>query len=192
MARKRRAPTATYQATDVSLPKSMFPRWYSMRPFQLTKTIYLLPAWGIALFAALSLADVRSSWSDLLCGPWGCSAPLEAIVSCHLAWLIVLGPPFAWLQRTLSRRSRFVMASAVSLSAMVGAIVIATRPHSESVASSTRALPVSWQIRQSAIDVIGFVDAPVIPLLLLGLGSLTWQLFSRRHRVSPEAIAVVA
>jgi hypothetical protein len=51
-----------------------------------------LMLWGATLWMTLGLASVRGPWDGLLCGPWGCTAPLTAILACHLAWFVLLTP----------------------------------------------------------------------------------------------------
>ncbi len=62
-----------------------------------------LLAWSGALYGALSLAHIPGDWGHALCGPWGCAPPLQALISCHLAWLVFLLPPamltVSWLPK---------------------------------------------------------------------------------------------
>lgn len=48
--------------------------------------------WAIALFGAVSIAKVPGDWGHSVCGPWGCGPPTQALVGCHLAWVILLAP----------------------------------------------------------------------------------------------------
>lgn len=48
--------------------------------------------WGGALWGALQIATLHTSWEHAACGVWGCGPPATALVSCHLAWLIALAP----------------------------------------------------------------------------------------------------
>lgn len=49
-------------------------------------------AWGLALYGALSLSSVSGDWGHSICGAWGCGPPLQALVGCHLAWVVAFLP----------------------------------------------------------------------------------------------------
>jgi hypothetical protein len=84
-----------------------------------------LVLWGAGLAAALSLTQWSGDWSHGVCGPWGCGPPTQALVSCHLAWLIFLTPPAVLLApRNFRRRRRLalflILAAAMALFSIVG------------------------------------------------------------------------
>ncbi len=56
--------------------------------------------WAASLIAALSISRLPGEWGHGVCGPWGCGPPLQALVACHLAWLIALGLPTLWVVRS--------------------------------------------------------------------------------------------
>lgn len=43
---------------------------------------------------------VALDWGHSICGAWGCGPPLQALLACHLAWLVILAPPGAVLVRS--------------------------------------------------------------------------------------------
>jgi hypothetical protein len=59
-----------------------------------------LAAWSAILVATLSIAQWPYDWGHAICGPWGCGPPMQALVSCHLSWFVVLVPAVILLQRS--------------------------------------------------------------------------------------------
>lgn len=53
--------------------------------------------WGV-----LQVRHLAGDWSHALCGPWGCGPALEAVLTCHLAWLVMLTPAVLYILRRLS------------------------------------------------------------------------------------------
>ncbi len=51
-----------------------------------------LLSWAAAVGGAAAMANIPGDWGHGLCGPWGCAPPLQALVSCHLIWCLVLFP----------------------------------------------------------------------------------------------------
>lgn len=132
--------------------------------------------WGGSMFVALSLSRVRSPWSGLLCGPWGCTAPLEAIVACHLAWLLVFLPGVAGLWRFGVRTHLLAAGGVLLLAGLSGMLLLWTdqlRTH-----SSARH-PDLW--RSTGLAIVCEVDYPIIPLLATGLLALCLFSWTASH-----------
>ncbi len=66
--------------------------------------------WFASLDGALQLQRLPDAAFGLhsVCGPWGCGAPLPALLACHSFWTILIGPPailaawylpFVWVRR---------------------------------------------------------------------------------------------
>jgi hypothetical protein len=91
---------------------------------QLTVATVCVAGWCGVLYATLSLSKLRSPWSGALCGPWGCTAPLEAIVACHLAWLLVLVPGVAAVRRFGTLRYVTMTGWGLLLAGTVGVLVL--------------------------------------------------------------------
>ena len=49
--------------------------------------------WAAALYGALAVSQLRGDWGHGVCGPWGCGPPAQALVSCHLFWVVLLVLP---------------------------------------------------------------------------------------------------
>ncbi len=56
------------------------------------RSLFWLIVWATALYGALSVSNLAGDWGHSVCGPWGCGPPTQALVGCHLAWLVILAP----------------------------------------------------------------------------------------------------
>lgn len=63
-----------------------------------------LLCWAASVGGAASIASIPGDWGHGLCGPWGCAPPLQALVSCHLIWCLVLFPLAVVVAGQLSQR----------------------------------------------------------------------------------------
>jgi len=152
--------------------------WRSIGIFALEAAV-----WSVILYASLSLAEVRSSWSGIICGPWGCTAPLEAVVSCHLSWLIVMASALWFANRNHllnSQRWQWIIKTWLAFG-LLGVTFLTLRELSS----------IDWQfdtpflLQRIGLRIIGFIDMPVIPSLVAGISCLIhrrWQ----THRVEPS------
>ena len=127
-----------------------------------------LVAWMSALYASLSLANVRSSWSGILCGPWGCTAPLEAVISCHMSWLVALGPLIWWKNGMTSSRRWLVTAWLLLTLGLISVVAIALTV----IADHHWQFTSGYLWHQIGLGIVGFIDFPALPCLVLGVGSL--------------------
>ncbi len=129
-------------------------------------------AWGIALTATLSIARLPGDWGHGVCGPWGCGPPLQALVACHLSWLVVLLPLASVSQTWLSRRQQQVLGIIVMVSGCAGLIGIATHEYGTwwpAVNEWQRGF--FWQ--RVGFVIATWVDLPLVELILAGLLLLT-------------------
>lgn len=83
-----------------------------------------LVLWGTGMAAVLSLARWSGDWGHGVCGPWGCGPPTQALISCHLAWLVFLTPPAVLLLRRTTHFQRrlglfLILVAAVGLLSVV-------------------------------------------------------------------------
>jgi hypothetical protein len=138
---------------------------------------YLLAAalWGVCFYAALSIASARTAWSGALCGPWGCTAPLEAIAAIHFAWVVALTPLLGLSARFLSPR-RFILVSLLVTAVGAGGIaVLALREVHQ--AGWDFAAPYLWH--RVGLRIVGATDVPLLPALLLGTTALVLGFWRR-------------
>lgn len=136
--------------------------------------------WFGAVYGALSLSYVRSSWSGVLCGPWGCTAPLEAIVACHLAWLLVLLPGVAAIRQFGSSRHLKIAGRGLLGCALLGMLLLWINQFRS---NSFSWFPHMWKL--TGLAIISEVDFPVVPSLLTGI--VTLVLRSREPLLAPHA-----
>lgn len=126
--------------------------------------------WAASLLAALSIRDLPGDWGHSICGAWGCGPPLQALLACHFAWLVVLAPSAALLVRSarmpdqILRRLGVVLCVAATV--FVTAVVIYQRVAWWPSANE-------WQ-REFFWHRCGFVlattvDLPVAQVLLVGV-----------------------
>ena len=81
--------------------------------------------WLVATYGILKLADLPGDGGlKVLCGPWGCLPPLQALAAAHGFWLIVIGPAAAWAGSRLSTRG--LARLGLALAAIGSAGVLAT------------------------------------------------------------------
>ncbi len=125
--------------------------------------------WAASLFAALAIRDLPGNWGHSICGPWGCGPPLQTLLACHLAWLVVLAPPAALLVQSqrvpthVLRRFGTVLCviAVVSVAAMIIYQRVAWWP-----SASEWQRGFFWQ--RCGFVLATMIDLPVAQVLLLG------------------------
>lgn len=89
------------------------------------RLVFGLTIWSLVLVGALSIATQPGDWGHSICGAWGCGPPLQALIGCHLAWIVVLLPAGIWLRFSLPNGYRSVIgwsALAISVLGIVGLV----------------------------------------------------------------------
>jgi hypothetical protein len=138
----------------------------------LSRALGAIVVWGVVLWGALSIARLPGDWGHGVCGPWGCGPPLQALLACHLSWLVVLLPLAGVLRLWLPCRQQRVLGMIVLVAGCVGlGGLVAYELTTWWPAVS------EWQ-RHFFWQRIGFViatqvDLPVIELILTGVCLLT-------------------
>lgn len=136
-------------------------------------------AWAATLLAALSIANLPGEWGHSVCGAWGCGPPTQALVSCHLAWFVVLTPlavmASRWSHKTTESSQLlgklFCLTGAFLLIAVVIYQAAAWWP-----AASEWQRTFFWQ--RCGFVIVTSVDIPMLQLLTVGI------VMSRRGRRS--------
>lgn len=136
--------------------------------------------WGVALYGTLLLGRLRTNWSDAFCGPWGCSAPLEAVLACHLGWLVLLTPGIVWAVRSLGPRPLAYVGAGLVAFGGVGLFAVLA-------SSMARVLDAprweAWHVAPSMLQAVwGCVDLPLTEAMALGTLCLTTAWQRRRTR----------
>lgn len=141
----------------------------------------VLVAWGLALTATLSVANWRGDWGHGVCGPWGCGPPLQALVACHSAWIVVLFPPTLLLRRRLSPGVRWKTGWIVLAIGIVGIIALGLSESlswlSHADVSQRRYLP-----QRIGFQLVTLVDVPLMQLVAVGVALLV----SGRQRLTTD------
>lgn len=131
------------------------------------KTCLGMVVWSGLLFGSLSVANLPGDWGHGICGPWGCGPPTQALIACHLAWLVALALPAVFILRT-SRRMRLrvgLFLTVLSLAVLLS-VVVYQRLSWWPVASQWQR-PFFWQ--RCAFCIATAVDVPVAQTLAVGL-----------------------
>ncbi len=121
-----------------------------------------LVVWGMGIYATLSLAHAQTQWSGALCGPWGCTAPLEALLACHAAWLITLTP----LVLAAASHGQQTLQRIVWLLAAIGFGGVA-------VLSLQELESVNWQLHEPylwkkiGLSLLETIDFPILPSIVM-------------------------
>lgn len=133
------------------------------------KLTFVLVGWAAALALVLSIANWPGDWGHALCGPWGCGPPLQALLACHLAWLVTLAPPAVLLVRSprVPTNIRRRIGTALCLAGAVILVGLVARERATWWPTAGE-----WQ-RNFFWQRCGFVlattvDVPIVQLLLIG------------------------
>ena len=133
----------------------------------LAKTCAWLMVWGLTLTGTLSISNWPGDWGHSVCGAWGCGPPLQALVACHVAWLVVLIPPAFIARRFVTPKTLKLAAAATLLFAITCVLVIATHQYLTWLAQSSE-----WQ-RPFYCHRVGFVVLTTVELPILELAGVS-------------------
>ncbi|MCA9061753.1 MAG: hypothetical protein KDA96_01760, partial [Planctomycetaceae bacterium] len=61
--------------------------------------------WAMTFWGTLQLSDAPIFQEHSVCGVWGCGPPTNALLACHLGWLVFLAPSIPLANRFLNRRN---------------------------------------------------------------------------------------
>ena len=129
--------------------------------------VVCLTTWGAALLGVLHLHRVSADWGHGFCGPWGCTAPTQALASYHGFWFILLVPPALvfgkWGPIQQVRRWGVValLAGLIGLLGLLGYQLLVWYPN-----ASQYARP--YLLQRLLFSVADLVDVPLVPLTIAG------------------------
>lgn len=128
--------------------------------------------WGLVLTGTLSIARLPGDWGHGVCGPWGCGPPLQALVACHLSWLVVLLPLAGVLRLWLSRHQQRVLGAIVLVIGAAGlGGMIAYDISGWWAEASEWQRPFLWQ--RVGFAMATQIDFPLVELVLAGIYLMT-------------------
>jgi|GEM_PF-1155245 len=174
--------------------------------------IVALILWGAALYGVLQIYRLSGvlpagMTGHTICGPWGCGPPIEALVSYHGFWFVLLLPigwlaGKAWLEGETRQpseeagghgqkpfRAKWLrlggwILTGVSLSGMAAIVVDDAARWLSTAHAST------YLLQRMLFQVATYVELPLIPLACIG-GIWLWQSRHARTRLpaTPSAPA---
>jgi hypothetical protein len=131
-------------------------------------------AWAAALFGVLSLQYLpdRFFGEHSVCGPWGCGAPLPALLACHGFWLVLFAPATVYAARQVKPQTVWRLGAGLVSVAGVGLAGIAVWQ------AATWWQNVDPSLHRYAVERYLFVlatlvDVPVLETLVAGV-TLWW------------------
>lgn len=149
----------------------------------------IFSVWGLVLTGSLSVANWPGDWGHSVCGAWGCGPPMQALLACHLSWLVVLGPSSLLLLNQAPRRVVFLVGATGLTLGLLTAGTIAIHEH------LTWAAQVSdWQ-QQYYWHRVGFViltavEVPVLELTGLSTVVLLWAMIAGKPENHWGSVAI--
>lgn len=127
--------------------------------------------WGLGLSATLSIANRQGDWGHSVCGVWGCGPPLQALVACHVSWLVVLSPIMAGIRGYASAQTARRVAASGIIVALLGALGFVLYEY------WTWYVPASEWLRSFFWRRVGFVILTTVEVPLLEFAGLSAILF---------------
>ena len=141
-----------------------------------------LAMWLLAMLAALRVSQLDVRFTHLICGPWGCGPTLQALVACHLFWLILLAPPAT----VAAHYSDISTVRLVALTAIGAAIATLA---GVAIHEAITWLPQgqgSYFIQRCLFVVVTTIELPIVQLLLLGGGGYWYAAWRTRQFVRAQ------
>ncbi len=132
-------------------------------------------AWSGLLLGSLSIATLPGDWGHAFCGPWGCGPTIQALVACHLSWLIILLPAAVLFARSSRISPQLVRRTGTMLllGAIIGLLTIVVYQRLIWLpAASDFQRPYFWQ--RCGFVIATSIDLPLLQLLLAGIALRLW------------------
>ena len=123
--------------------------------------------WGFVFLGALSIGHVRADWGHSVCGPWGCGPPLQALVACHLSWLVVLIPLTALIQTRVTEGYQRLLGTVLITFGLAGVVgIIAYEFFTWWPSANEYHRRYLWQ--RLGFSIVTQIDLPVIESIVTG------------------------
>lgn|GEM_PF-6512279 len=150
-----------------------------------------LALWGVTTYGVLGLARLRGDGgAKVLCGPWGCLPPLQALAAAHGFWVMVIIPTLAWASNGLSRRG---LARLGGVLVAVGGLGIATAAARSMMTWGPLTPEQAWwhPVLHAAFDLAMLVDVPLVELVAAGTACLVIARTSTTRAAASEATETI-
>jgi hypothetical protein len=137
--------------------------------------------WSLAFWGTLKLSDAPILQDHSVCGIWGCGPPTNALLACHLGWMVFLAPsiPLAFRYFAFHRQLLSVFFWVLCGAGMLG--VLGTGIHQlVTWYPNATELARSYSLRRWVFAVVTLTDFPMVQLFLYGLAGFGWQKSGRR------------
>ena len=135
--------------------------------------------WAFAFWGSLKISNAPILQEHSVCGVWGCGPPTNALLACHLGWMVFLAPSIPLAFRFLAKRPGmfrvfwWVLCS-VGIAGLVSTGIYELMTWYPSASTLAR----SYLLRRWAFAVVTLTDFPMLQLLLYGMAGLGWQKYS--------------
>ncbi len=141
---------------------------------QPTATLLKTGAWTAALFGVLSLQYLpdRFFGEHTVCGPWGCGAPLPALLACHGFWLVLVAPATVYAARRLAPISVWRLGAGLVALAGIGFVAIAVWQAATWWQSVDPSLH-RYAVQRDLFVLATLTDVPILETLVAGV-TLWW------------------
>lgn len=133
----------------------------------------IFSVWGLVLTGSLSVADWPGDWGHSVCGAWGCGPPIQALLACHLSWLVVLGPSALLLLNRASRRVVFLVGTTGLTLGLLTAGAIAIHEHLN-WASQVSEWQQQFYWKRVGFVILTTVEIPVLEFTGLSAAVMLW------------------
>jgi hypothetical protein len=152
---------------------------------QPTATLLKTGAWTAALFGVLSLQYLpdRFFGEHTVCGPWGCGAPLPALLACHGFWLVLVAPATVYAARRLAPISVWRLGAGLVALAGIGFVAIAVWQAATWWQSVDPSLH-RYAVQRYLFVLATLTDVPILETLVAGV-TLWWAGILRSDSVVP-------
>jgi len=147
---------------------------------QMRSRQWLWPMWGLTLWGVLQLSNAPVLHSHSVCGVWGCGPPTNALLACHLGWLVFLlpvlpltrsfGQQFPWTSRAVL--SSFIVLSVFGVLAVGLNDLIFWYPVASEAARG-------YFMRRWAFSMITQTDVPMLELFAVGIAGIGIKRFQQ-------------
>lgn len=141
---------------------------------------WLWPVWGLTLWGVLQLSNAPVLNSHSVCGIWGCGPPTNALLACHLGWLVFLLPVLPLTRsfgRQFPRASLGLLSSFVVLS-VFGLLAVGLHDLMFWYPAASEAAR-GYFMRRWAFSAITQTDLPMLELFAVGIAGIGIKRFQQ-------------